>query len=280
MKVGVVVKKGSMQAHEIGLKLRDVGERLGLEVCFEDTGVDKKIVGNVCTFSASSHELPERVVVIGGDGTLLRFLHNIPRDTKPPLLMTIRAGRRGFFFDVEPYEAEERFVDFLRGRYTVFEYERLVASLDGSTTNPALNEVAVLSYEGKVTRLTVSRDEEKIYSLDGDGVIVATTAGSTAYALSAGGPILDPELQAIVVAPLNPIQLHLRPVVLNVNSEVSVEVRSGSSEAKLVVDGNVLGSLSPGVELRIKRAFSPVRIARFGVEEFYERLFTRILQYW
>ena len=277
MRIGVIIKKNSLQAYEIALRIASAAERLGVETVFEKTGFEGMEPPGARFFELGG-EMPERLVVIGGDGTLLRTLHLIRGE--PPLMMTVRAGRRGFFFDVEPYEIEERFEDFVAGRYRVFEYERLAARVDGSALPLALNEDAVLAREGKIIRVTVYRDEEKIYSLDGDGLIIATTAGSTAYALSAGGPIVDPGLQAVVIAPLNPIQLHLRPVVLPMDAEVRVEIRSGSPVARVMSDGQSSLDAGPGSEIRVRRAYNPVRIARFRVEGFYERLFTRVFQYW
>ncbi len=273
----MVVKKGSLQAYEIGLRVASAARRLGVEAVFERSGVEDMRPRDTGLFELGG-EVPERLVIVGGDGTLLRTLHHIGGE--PPLIMTVRAGRRGFFFDVEPYEVEERFEDFVRGRFKVFEYERLAATVGGEALPLALNEDAVLAREGKIIRITVYRDDEKIYSLDGDGLIIATTAGSTAYALSAGGPIVDPGLQAIVIAPLNPIQLHLRPVVLPLDAEVRVEIRSGSPVARVLSDGQTGVEAGPGVEVDVRRAYSPVRIARFRVEGFYERLFTRVFQYW
>ena len=133
----------------------------------------------------------------------------------------------------------------------------------------------------KMVRLSVYLDGEKALNIDGDGVIVATTLGSTAYSLSAGGPIIDPRLDAVVITPLNPIQLHLRPLVVPTSYTIEVEVSPGSNDLSIVIDGQEYYDLGVGDVVSIRRCPWPARIARFRWwEEFYERLYARLLSYW
>jgi len=104
--------------------------------------------------------------------------------------------------------------------------------------------------------------------------------GSTAYSLSAGGPIIDPSLQVIVLTPLNPVQRYLRPIVLPLNARLEVEVRQDSNPLWLVLDGQVHLRLEPGQVVGVEACRVPARIARFKWwENFYERLYTRVFSY-
>jgi len=219
-------------------------------------------------------------VVIGGDGTLLRTFMRLG-ERESPLFMGIKAGKRGFLLDVERYEAEERLVDFLEGRYRIYEYPRYRVYIRGEPRECIFNDAAFVAIKAKLVRLTVSIKGEPAMSIDGDGVVVSTTAGSTAYSLSAGGPIIDPSLSVLVVTPLNPVQLHLRPIVLPDTSPVDVEVKYNSNPVHVSLDGQSGYDVPPGSLVSIRRCASPIRMARFRWwENYYERLYTRLLSYW
>ena len=277
MKIGVIAKEGSAQALEAAFKLCQACRDMGVECFIERSCIPFKTRCPWPLFNILE-EVPEKLIVIGGDGTLLRTLHKIGDNNS--IIMTVRAGRRGFFFDVEPYEAVDRLKDFVEGKYTIVEYERLRTRIRGEELPLALNDVVVLGKSGKIIRLSIHKEDERVFVLDGDGVIASTTAGSTAYSLSAGGPIIDPELNVIVLTPLNPVQLHLRPVVMPLDRVVSIGLRSGSSEAHVIVDGQAYAEAKAGDSVVVSRAYKPVKIARFKMEGYYERLITRIFQYW
>jgi len=223
------------------------------------------------------------VVVVGGDGTILRTLHLLgDRDTP---LVTIRYGKRGFLADVPPYDYAIALDRLVEGRYVVHEYMRLETRCKGVEGVPyALNEVAVVTSSkarGKVCRLRVMRYQgghmEGVLSVVGDGVIVATPVGSAAYSLAAGGPLVDPLMRAILVTPLAPISLCSRPVVLPETSTVIVEVSGDSHEVELYVDGVMLALRKPGDSVEVIRAPKPARVIRFFLEDYFSRVLERCL---
>ncbi len=277
--VGVVAKPESGLAEDaawrVVSKLLEMGVSVAIEV---DTLKSYPRFQGFPSFDLS-RDPPDRIVVVGGDGTLLRTLQRL--GDASPLIMTVRAGKRGFLLDVEPYEIEDRVRDFVEGKYKVYEYHRLEPSIGGRGLPCALNDVVFITKMAKLVKLAVYAEGERIYNIDGDGVVVSTTVGSTAYSLSAGGPIIDPSLDVVVIAPLNPVQLHLRPVVLPADYRVEVEVRPGSGDLYMSVDGQYVEELEPGVVVAMKRCRTPARIARFKWwENYYERLFSRLLAYW
>ena len=223
------------------------------------------------------------VVVVGGDGTILRTLHLLGDWDTP--IVTIRYGKRGFLADVPPYDYAVALDRLVEGRYSVHEYMRLEARCRGVERVPyALNEVAVVTsskVRGKVCRLRVVRYQEgqveRVLSVVGDGVIVATPVGSAAYSLAAGGPLVDPLMRVMLVTPLAPISLCSRPLVLPETSAVLVEVSRDSHEVELYVDGVLVTLREPGDSVEVLKAPRPARMIRFFYEDFFSRVLERCL---
>jgi NAD+ kinase len=275
--VGLVVKLGSAIAEETAVRVTRTLEAHGVRVLVEEA-VDYESLSMYPKFSLRG-EVPEKLIVVGGDGTLLRTLLRLQGET--PIIMGVRAGKRGFLLDVERYEVEDRVKDFIRGEYKIVVYPRYAVYANGEKLACILNDVAVVSKMAKLVRLNVSIDGYPAMRVDGDGVVVSSTVGSTAYSLSAGGPIVDPRLDVLIVTPLNPVQLHLRPLVIPSSSRVEVSVTPQSNEAYLNLDGQIVRELRPGSLVAVTPCESKVRMARFRWwDNFYERLYTRLLQYW
>ena len=272
MKIGVVAKPGDKSISKILFEILKAASENGIEVFFDP--IAASYIGSDKIFDLT-RETPDVVVVVGGDGTFLRTVQLL--GDRQPAIMTIRLGRRGFLLDVNPYEVTARIRDLLDGKYMIVRYMRLQAKIEGRNTRLpyALNEVAFLQPDFKVVRLRVFKDGEPLFSLDGDGIIVATPIGSTAYSLSAGGPIVDPEVQSIIVTPLNPLQLYLRTIILPPTAIVQVAIRSDSPRARLLIDGQYSIDIDPGEIVTITKAPTPVRVIRFQRLPIYERVFER-----
>ncbi len=196
------------------------------------------------------------VVVLGGDGTILRALRILDVDAPP--ILGVNLGGLGFLTEVPVAEAKSALERVLAG---VFEVEHRMM-LDVSTldengavgpSHVGLNDAVLDSpYGRKMIRLVVSFAGEPPDSYSADGLIVATPTGSTAYALAAGGPLLRPGLEALVVVPLCAHRLSLRPLVLAPNEEVTVQVGEGG--ARLFVDGHGVARLEDGQGIRVTRS--------------------------
>ncbi|MCS7099366.1 MAG: NAD(+)/NADH kinase [Sulfolobales archaeon] len=224
------------------------------------------------------------VAVVGGDGTVLRTTHLL-KDSDTPVL-TVRYGKRGFLADVPPHDYTLAIDRLLSGRYVLHEYMRLLVQVEGVGGIPyALNDAALVTsseFRGKVSRLRVMKYyygsvPERVLGVVGDGVIVATPVGSTAYSLAAGGPIVDPLMRAIIITPLAPISLCSKPVVLPDDAKILVEVRRDSHPVELYVDGVLISRLEPGAALAASRAPKPARVIRFFAEDYFSRVFERCL---
>ncbi len=279
--LGVVPKLSSAEALALSLKVAQYAERRGLNVF-----LDSRARGLVewRSYFTPGVDRVDAIAVIGGDGTILRTMHML-KDCDAPVL-TIRHGRRGFLADVPPHDFALAIDRLLSGSYSLHEYMRLEAVATGVGELPyALNEVVVATasrFRGKVCRLRTLRYtregvSERVLSVVGDGVIVSTPVGSTAYSLAAGGPIVDPLMEAVVIVPLAPISLCSRPVVLPGSAKVIVEVSRDSVPVELYVDGIMFSELEPGSTVVVTKAPKPARIIRFFVEDYYSRVFERCL---
>lgn len=278
--VGLVVRPSSDVAERIALEVIQRVKEAGWEPLIEVESAEAYPgrLGGLRTFSLD-RDPPDRVIVIGGDGTLLRAA--IKAGDNDVVFMAVRAGKRGFLLDVDETELGKRVPEFLRGEFEIVEHQRIRAEVEGAVTPCALNDIVVFTAEGQMVRLDVMTRGERVMGLDGDGLVISTTTGSTAYSLNAGGPIIDPRLDVIVLTPLNPVQLYLRPVVMSRSERLTIRLREDSGAAYLVIDGQVKHPLRPGALVSVGPCPRPLRVARFNWwANYYERLFARLLSYW
>jgi NAD+ kinase len=195
------------------------------------------------------------IVAIGGDGTML-FAAQLALARGVPLL-GVNRGRLGFLTDVLPDEMIASVDGVLEGRYETDRRELLAASLThadcAALAYRALNDVVVQRQEsGRMVELEIWIDGSFVNTHGGDGLVVASSTGSTAYALSCGGPIIHPSLGAVVIAPISPHTLSDRPIVVQRSSrlEIRLVLRSGA-RAQVTCDGVLLGDLEPTSRLAI-----------------------------
>ncbi len=172
------------------------------------------------------------IVAVGGDGTILRILHDIKRPTP---IIGINVGKVGFLADVSPDNAIQ-VIDNLLSGFRVSAHSRLSISLNGRRLPPATNEAVIItSQPAHLLEYSIEVDGRVLDTLRADGVIVATSTGSTAYAMSAGGPIVDPRVDAFIIVALAPYKLSVRPWV--VFGESTIKIKITENDAILVIDG-------------------------------------------
>lgn len=187
------------------------------------------------------------LICIGGDGTILRTLHALK---SPTPVLGINMGAIGFLAEVQPENSVSTLTGLLEG-FEVERKERLSAAISGEKEKMpyAMNEAVVItSKPGKMLHFAIFIDGEELERLRADGVIFATPTGSTAYAMSAGGPIVDPKVNATIIVPIAPFKLSARPTVVDINSEISLELLE-MKDAELVIDGQFYRAI--GKEERI-----------------------------
>ncbi len=204
------------------------------------------------------------VVVLGGDGTLLAAARGIGDRAVP--ILGVNLGTLGFLAETSSDELQGAMQDVLAGRYVVAPRMRLhvsVESADGpGASYLALNDAVVgKSALSRMIDLETRVDGAEVMTYHADGLIAATPTGSSAYSLSAGGPLLLPDFEAIVLTPICPHTLSLRPMVLPETCKIEIRIRDArGGEVHLTVDGQVGQELSEGDLIRVERAAHPVRL--------------------
>jgi NAD+ kinase len=214
----------------------------------------------------------ELVVSLGGDGTLLRAVDSAEDGSIP--VLGVNLGQLGYLTEVEPARLEDALERYLTGDYRVEERMTLqvtARSADGAliSDHRALNEATVeKTVPGHTVRVAASIDERPFVTYAADGLLVSTPTGSTAYNLSARGPLLSPRLRAIVLTPVSPHMLFDRPLVLDRSERLHLEVL-GPRSAVLVVDGITAIPLDPGSSVTCSEGARPARLVTFGTRDFH-----------
>lgn len=210
------------------------------------------------------------LIVVGGDGTLLTSARTAAQFGVP--LLGVNQGRLGFLTDIKPKVLEVTLSRILEGEYLVDERFLLEAQVGNSFTGTALNDI-VLNSGTAVTMVEYELyvDDTFVYSQAADGLIISTPTGSTAYALSGGGPIMHPELDALVLVPICPHTLSSRPMVIDGNSEVRIVTGSSKKYSpQIACDGQQTRKIAAGEELRVKKSKYSLLLLHPQHHEFYE----------
>ena len=213
--------------------------------------------------------------MLGGDGTLLRAAELAQPNGVP--LLGVNLGRVGFLAEAEYESLDDVITTIVKGDYRVEERMTIEATacLNGAVLGRAwaLNEIIVerTSME-QILEVVLEVDGRPVSRFGCDGVLCATPTGSTAYAFSAGGPVVWPQVEALVVVPSNAHALFARPLVVSPDGTVAVEVDSSGPPAVLVSDGRRTVALPPGARVEITRGQLPVRMVRLGGQPFADRL--------
>jgi NAD+ kinase len=272
MRVGVIGHKGYDELPEMLRMLFRAAPALGVELHFEPALHDLARVGG------RLEDLSEidALVTLGGDGTLLRGARLLAGRSVP--ILGVNLGRLGFLTTCGSEDAEAGLRLLATGSYVAEARMTLAGRAvdpSGSTRQEwlALNDF-VLHKGGfaRVVRLSVAIDGESIGVYAADGVIISTPTGSTAYSLSAGGPVVVPTVESILLTPISAHMLAVRPLVIQADAEIIVETLDNPEELLVTVDGQVGTDLATGEKLVVRRAPNPVLIVRFPGTSFFERM--------
>lgn len=220
------------------------------------------------------------IVAIGGDGTML-FAVQLALARSVPLL-GVNRGRLGFLTDVLPDDMIASVDGVLEGRYETDPRELLAASLErpegAAIGYRALNDVVVQRQEsGRMVELEILIDGSFVNTHGGDGLVVASSTGSTAYALSCGGPIIHPSLGAVVIAPISPHTLSDRPIVVRRESQVEIRLAPRSrARAQVTCDGVPLGELEPASRLVVGPAADSITLLHPQGHDYFRLLRSKL----
>ncbi|HEX3534273.1 MAG TPA: NAD(+)/NADH kinase [Gemmatimonadaceae bacterium] len=272
MRLGVIGHQGYEELPEILRTLFTLAPTLGIEAFLEQGLHD--VAGKGARLEEPAQL--DGLVTLGGDGTLLRGARFL--DGRDIPILGVNLGRLGFLTSCQSEDFEAALRNLASGDYVAQPRMALNARVIDQAGQPrkqwrALNDF-VLHKGGfaRVVRLNVFVDDESIGTYAADGIVISTPTGSTAYSLSAGGPVVVPTLESIVLTPISPHTLAIRSLVIPADAEVTVEANESPTEMLVTVDGQVGTSFVKGEKLKIRKADSPVRIVRFPGATFFERM--------
>lgn len=219
------------------------------------------------------------IIVVGGDGSLLHAAHLVVNDEIP--VLGINRGRLGFLTDILPTQIE-KINDILAGKFTLEKRFLLTATVEHQGKvlgqNDALNEVALVpNTVPHMSEFEIFIDDQFVCSQDSDGLIIATPTGSTAYALSGGGPILHPQLDAMVIVPMFPHSLSIRPIVIDGNKRVTIRITpNNTTTPRLTCDSQSFIMAPPGSCITICKKPQRLHLIHPLDYDYYESLRSKL----
>ncbi|MGB9867043.1 MAG: NAD(+)/NADH kinase [Bacillota bacterium] len=221
------------------------------------------------------------VMVLGGDGTLLNAAASLAPDGVP--MIGVNLGRLGFLTEIEADQAFEVLPDLLEGRFSIEGRMMLRVHVGHGTAMDsflALNEVTISKGPfARLIQLKVSIAGHLIEQYDADGLIVATPTGSTAYSLSAGGPIVSPDLHVCIITPICPHSLYSRSIVVSADEEIRVEVNAVHKDAAVTIDGQRFRRLDSGDTVVVTKAKEVANLIRLKNWSFYDVLRAKLKEH-
>jgi NAD+ kinase len=253
-----------------------------LPICLE-VGLAKQLTDSQCITPAKLQLMKhcDLIIVVGGDGSLLRAAHLVV-DYDIPVL-GINRGHLGFLADIPPQDFKKSLDLIFRGRYQETRRFLLEAEILSNTAPTiqvmALNEVALVSSDvAHMIEYQLKLDEQFVYNYRADGLIIATPTGSTAYALSGGGPIVHPQLNAFVLVPMFPHTLSARPLVVSADSILTISLKQTNykNSPGLTCDGRQKIPLSPQTSIKVCKKLKMLRLIHPLHYQYFEALRSKL----
>jgi len=276
-KIGLIGKYGDPSVADTLLRLKDLLLKHDREVILEsDTA---KSIADHDFETAELQEIGvmcDLAITVGGDGTLLHAARSLV-DYEISLL-GINLGRLGFLVDISPDQMQQRVEEILNGQYETERRILLTATIESKSGDPmisdAFNDVVIHKWEvARMIETETYIDGRLLNTMRSDGLIVSTPTGSTAYALSGGGPIVEPGMDAIIMVPICPHSMSYRPIVVDGSSEIEIIVRDyPHSHAQVTCDGQINMGVVSGDKIRIKRKPKCVTIIHPPEHDHYQVL--------
>ncbi|MDH3247624.1 MAG: NAD(+)/NADH kinase [Acidimicrobiia bacterium] len=260
MRLGLVVNREREEAVEFETRFEEAAEVVGCETLALDQESPS---------TPPDWDEVDAVVAIGGDGTVLNATRRAMLTGTP--VLGINLGTLGFLAEAEPEQLDEVLAALTSGDYTIEERNTIEATI-GDVSEPGLNDVVVEKIESqRLVVLDVEVNGERFLTYRADGIVVATSTGSTAYGFSAGGPLIDPRVETLLVTPVAPHSLFDRSLVMPPDSRIVITV-TDDRPVRVSVDGREIGSLHEGEFVEIGPADRRARFIRLSNEGFATRV--------
>lgn len=270
MRIALFANLGRIQALPLAIGIREYLESKKVEV-YAEKEVAKAI---------HAHELKESTkinfrITLGGDGTIIRMLHRHPHIDAP--VLGINHGGLGFMADTPVKDIYTSLDALLNGSFELQERLMINGSMYGDDKGFALNEIVIHRGENlSLIEMSINVDGLYLNTFSADGIIVATPNGSTAYSLASGGPILTPNLDAIVITPICPHTISNRPIVLLPKKEIQIQYISEYKPAQVIYDGFSHHGISTGDMLSIKRSKRTFQLVLLKDHDYFSILRTKL----
>ncbi|MHC1742637.1 MAG: NAD(+)/NADH kinase [Syntrophobacteraceae bacterium] len=278
--ITIIYKRSRSEAADLALKLKRWLESLNILVNCQQNVDDSR--GRIRTAEYPTLEMPadcDAIIVLGGDGTFLSVARFLDRCSTP--VVGVNLGGLGFLTEIAQEVCFKEIERIVNGDYEIEERMRLSVSVERedrevfrlSVLNDAVINKGALA---RIVDLKTRINGRQLTDYRADGLIVATPTGSTAYNLSAGGPIVYPTAQAIVLTPICPFTLSDRPIILPADVTLLVELGDPSEDVALTCDGQVGFALAPSDRIVITRAATPLRLIKPPSIDYFEILRTKL----
>ena len=251
-KVGFVIKPHAPDIKNVLRELILYFEKNGIECVLEEFAA-KKLKKNKGLRREKVPGLSDMVLVLGGDGTMLSIAHLAAKSGVP--VMGVNMGSLGFLTEVPLDEMYVTLDEYLKGNDSIVSHRQMLEVSHEKQTFLCLNDIVINKGAlARMIRCEIWINEKKIAVPRLDGIIISTPTGSTAYSLSAGGPIIQPHIPAIIIAPICPHTLTFRPMVISSESKVRIKVLSGGEKTYLTLDGQRGNLIKKNEEVEIKNS--------------------------
>lgn len=277
-KIGVYAKKNHPDAEQIALEICERLKRDDIEVLLEDSLAEQ--IGQINGFDEDEiPDLVDLIIVLGGDGTLISVARRVGHRDVP--ILGINLGQLGFLTEVTLAELPAMLDRLVAGDYQVTDRMMLGASIhrNGKVVGEytVLNDVVI--NKGALARIidmAASVDGQHLCTYKADGLIISTPTGSTGYNLAAGGPIIYPEINSLVISPICPHMLTNRPIVVWSKSVIEIEVRFEDDVVFFTADGQVGRKLLPGDIVEVRRSEARTKLVTSPSKDYFEILRTKL----
>ena len=274
LRLGLIANDSKPGAAELARDIDLAFQRHGIQPMLDASTAELIGANSASTCSALSREC-ELLVVLGGDGTILQVVHELETETPP--MFGINLGSLGFLTTVSAAQWSDAVDAIVHRKYILSERTQLSVEIchDGKTekARTALNDAVISRGElSRLIRLDAHIDGAFLTEYNADGLIVATPTGSTAYSLSAGGPVLAPDSGVFVVTPICPHVLTMRPVMVSDHSLIEITHNHATTDIFLTLDGQDSVRIGPGDSIRIRKAAHHLALAMLPGMSFFEVL--------
>jgi len=265
MKIGVLANPELRGLEDIGKELLDA---IGNQA---DVQLDEDLAGALGMTGRPLQDMDADVLVtIGGDGTIL---HTLQRSDAP--VVGINAGRLGFLTEIQLDEMADKVGKLVSGDYYIEDRVKLKIKVNDKRLPDSTNEAVLHTYHvSKMRHFQVLVGGKPAMDIRADGIIISTPTGSTSYAMSVGGPIIDPRLDAFVIAAIAPFNLGIRPLVVPASSDIEIRLRK-KRKCVLVLDGQTEFEVEPDDVIKMERSEKLARFVRFE-QEFYTKAWEKL----